>query len=451
MPLYTAVAIRERMAAATTELRSLSNAIEGQTGEARTAAVASYDAADATLRGMQEDLARAERIEGLAPDQRGDGGGGDGNTQDLTGEHRDSPLLNPDANGYSILRAMNIRANGGVVDGVEGEIHTELAKRATDAGVEVQGFMAPHTMQVDSRSIGLARENRAADLTDTTDGAGGIPTVQGGTFIDVLRRRSIMRRMGAIILANMVGSFSIPKKTAVNTFEWVAEGAAPAGSKMVIGSVGFAERTIAGLTRLTRSFLRQTSLDAEGMARMDLVDGLALAIDAGGLAGQAGGNSPVGLLELAGIATVENGTNGDAMTHAKWVEMETAVFANDADVDTMGYAVNAGTRGSAKTTQKFAGTGGQTIWEPGNTINGYRAETSNQLPSDLTKGSSNDCSAAVFGNFADAVYALWGGVDLLVNPFSEDAEGNIRLTIHQSADFNCRRTESFSRTLDIKN
>lgn len=447
MATNTVKALTEERAKKATEVRSVHDELSKETDAAKRGELQTrFDALYAEVEDISERLARAERVESMEGFNGGTGYERTG--QDIVDdlgsngtEERDSPILNPDAAGYSLLRALRMRADGRELNGVEGEIHQELAKRYSAAGRAPAGLLVPHTLRMDG-----GRPD-AEKRMDTTDGTGLIPDIQANTLIDVLRKRVVMRRMGSVVLSNMVGTFALPKKTAANTFEWVAEGGEATGSDMTVGNVTFSEKTLTGWTLLTRSLLKQSSFDAEALARMDLVEGLAIGLDYAGLANASGGNGPTGLLYMAGIDTVDIGTNGGAPTWAKVVEMETKVFSNDADVDSMGYVFNAPTRGKLKTTEKATNTG-RFIWEDGN-VNGYQSATSNQLPSNLTKGSGTALSAAVFGNFRDAVFALWGGLDILINPFSNAKSGSVLLTVHQSADFNVRRTESFSRCLDI--
>lgn len=441
MAVNTVKAIRERLVVKAQEMRDLHTAIGAETDTVKREKLElSFDAADAGHQSLQSELQRAERMEDLEASASSDLPGG------LPGdetEERDSPLLDPDKHGYSLLRAIGRRADGMELNGVEGEIHQELAKRAAASGKAPSGFMVPHTL----RMIPAGSERRA--VMGLTQGAGAIPDILSPNLIDALRNMMVLSGLGAITLSNMVGTFAIPKKTAVNTFEWVGESTAATGSRNTVGQVTFGEKTVSGWTALSRSMLKQASLDMEAMARQDLAEGLAVALDAGGLANASGGAGPTGLLYLAGIDTIAMGANGAAPSHAKFVEMETNVFVDNANVDNMAYVVNAQTRGKCKTTLKASGIAGY-LWETGNTINGYNAPVTNAMPRTLVKAESGAvCSAALFGNFRDAIFALWGGVDLVVDPYTEAKKGDVILVIHQSADFNVRRTESFTRCLDL--
>jgi HK97 family phage major capsid protein len=74
-----------------------------------------------------------------------------------------------------------------------------------------------------------------------------------------------------------------------------------------------------------------------------------------------------------------------------------------------------------------------TLWEQGNTINGYQAVVSNQL----TDGD------IFFGNFADCMIGYWSGVDLNVDTAALAKSGGLRIIVLQDVDFAVRHAESF--------
>lgn len=80
----------------------------------------------------------------------------------------------------------------------------------------------------------------------------------------------------------------------------------------------------------------------------------------------------------------------------------------------------------------FEGVGG-TIWEPGNTVNGYRTEITNQI----------NAGELFMGNFADLVVLMWGGMELNVDSYSNSKSGRLRIITFQDIDLVVRSTESF--------
>ena len=74
-----------------------------------------------------------------------------------------------------------------------------------------------------------------------------------------------------------------------------------------------------------------------------------------------------------------------------------------------------------------------TIWEPGNTVNGYRTEITSQI----------NAGELFMGNFAYLVVLMWGGMELNVDSYSNSKSGRLRIITFQDLDLVVRRTESF--------
>ena len=60
---------------------------------------------------------------------------------------------------------------------------------------------------------------------------------------------------------------------------------------------------------------------------------------------------------------------------------------------------------------------------------------SNNVPSNLTKGSSSGvCSALIYGNFSDLLIGLFGDSEILVDPYSAMQTGVTAVRILQAID-----------------
>lgn len=67
-------------------------------------------------------------------------------------------------------------------------------------------------------------------------------------------------------------------------------------------------------------------------------------------------------------------------------------------------------------------------------VNGYGAEITNQV-----------ADGDVFhGNFADMIAAMWGGLDLTIDPYSNSKKGRLRIVAFQDIDYAYRNVESFA-------
>jgi len=200
------------------------------------------------------------------------------------------------------------------------------------------------------------------------------------------------------------------------------------------------------MTDISRRLLLQGSVDVENLIRNDLATTLALELDRAAINGSGSSNQPTGILNVSGIGDVAGGTNGLAPTFAHMIELETDVAAANADLGALGYMTNATIRGTLKQTEKASSTG-QFVWDDG-TMNGYTALATNQVPSNLTKGTSSDCSAVIFGNWNDLIIGQWGALDILVDPYTGGASGAVRVRAMQDVDIAVRHAASFSAMQD---
>jgi HK97 family phage major capsid protein len=273
------------------------------------------------------------------------------------------------------------------------------------------------------------------DLTVGTPTAGGnlVSTdLLAGSFIELLRNRMAMTRLGARTLTGLVGDIAIPRQSGGGTAYWVAESGAPTESQQSVDQVSLSPKTVGAYTDFSRKLMLQSSIDVEAMVRGDLAMVLGLEIDRVTLYGSGASNQPQGLKFATGINTEDFGAA--APTYAEIVSMETKVAADNADVGALAYLVNATGRGALKTTSKDAGSG-QFLWEQGNTVNGYRAEVSNQVES----------GDYWYGNWSDVIVGYWSGLDILVDPYTNSTSGTIRVVALQDVDVNFRHGESFTR------
>lgn len=290
------------------------------------------------------------------------------------------------------------------------------------------------------------------DLVVGTNTAGG-HTVQtellAQSFITLLRNSMMVRAAGATILSDLVGNIAIPRQTGGATAYWVAENGAPTESQQAFDQVAMSPKTVGAFTDMSRRLLMQSSLDVESFVRGDLATVLGLAIDLASMHGSGSSNQPLGIAGTSGIGSVAGGTNGLAPAWSHLVSLETEVAIDNADINRLAYVTNAKVRGKLKQVEKATNTG-LFLWADGaQPINGYPAYISNQVSSTLTKGTSSGvCSAIFFGNWADLIIGLWGGLDILVDPYTGSTAGTVRVVALQDVDIAVRHPESFAAMLD---
>ena len=296
------------------------------------------------------------------------------------------------------------------------------------------------------------------DLTVGSASAGGntvATEVLGSDFITLLRNAMVLERLGCTFLTGLNGNIAIPSHTAATTGYWVAENAAPTESAPTVGQVTGSPKTVGAFVDYSRRLLIQSSIDVEAFVRADLAAVLGLMIQLGAFNGAGASNEPTGLLNTSGIGSVAGGTDGLAPTYAHMVGLETAVANANGDVGNLAYVTNTKVRGKLRQTQVFSGTDGKAVWtsQPGSQgvgdVLGYDAFCSNSVPSNLVKGSSGAvCSAIMFGNWIDLIIFMWGGLDIMLDPYTGSAAGTKRVVALQDVDVGVRHTGSFAAMKD---
>lgn len=330
-------------------------------------------------------------------------------------------LTGDEARSFSLMRAVRaMMPNATRADREAAAFEFECSEAAQRAyGRSAQGILVPADVLSRAFEVGGATQN-GGNLVGTDHRA--------DLFIDMLRNRTTIMQL-AQVMGGLVGNVDIPKRTGGATAYWVGEGEDATGSEPVVGQRELTPHTVAAFTDITRRLLQQGTPDAETLVWSDLNKAIALAIDKAAYYGTGVDKQPLGLKNVSGINAVSFGK--DNPTFAELVQMETEIAADNAEVDRMAYVMNATSRGYMKTTAKFSGNE-STIWEPNNTVNGYRTEVTNQITS----------GDIFFGNFADLIIGLWGGLDITVDPYSLSKSGGLRIVCFQDVDFALRNTES---------
>lgn len=339
---------------------------------------------------------------------------------------------------FSLLRAMEAAATGKWEKaGLEREVSAELEKQH---GRSATGFFVPTDLMARAYSKGNAANGGNTIATDFRD----------DLFIDLLRNRLATAQLGATVLDGLVGDITIPKQLTGNSVTWVDENGQASDSNATFGQIGLKSKTVTGNTELSRKFMLQSSLSAEQFARNELLQAMMLGIDLAAINGSGTSNQPTGILNTSGIGAVAIGTNGGSLTWQHIVALETSIAAANADLGNLAYLTNTKVRGALKTTLKSEGVSGY-IWQDGDTpLNGYRCAVSNQVPSNLTKGSAaGKCSPLIFGNWADLMIAHWGVLDVIVDPYTKGRQGAVVITVLQDVDIAVRNAESFAAVKDI--
>ena len=355
---------------------------------------------------------------------------------------------------YSIRRAV-VCACTQRFDGLEGEMHQEAERQYKNTGTPRQcggpnSIIIPYDV--------LSHSKRDALVSTGSLGGNLVATnLLAGSFIELLRTRMLVSQMGAQFISGLVGNVAIPRQTGGATLYWAAsEAAATTESNVTFDQVTMTPKQATARVDYSYLTLLQTTPGIEMLLRNDLSNIIARGIDLAALHGSGSGGQPTGIAATSGIGSVAGGTHGAAPTWANIVSLESEVANDNADIGALGYVTNSRVRGKLKTTLKNStGTDATFIWQNLDRqvgfgeLNGYKAGVSNQVSNTLTKGTSTTvCSAIFYGNWSDLLIGQWGGLEILVNPYTQAANRVYELYAYQAVDISVRHPESFAAMLD---
>ncbi len=338
----------------------------------------------------------------------------------------------------------------------------ELSKEVEKSGVTKsaeRSFFVPFS----------ALNQRATYVTSgaTTGGNLVATDLLAEDFIEFLRNQAVMLQLGVRTMTGLVGNVAIPRRSGVaSTYYLSTQTTAITQSESTFDQVTMAPKNLAALSKYSRQTLLQGTPGIEELVRRDLTDGINLAIDLGIMNGSGSSGQPTGIMQTSGIGSVAMGTNGAAITLEKVVDLETAVMTVNGAVNpgSVAYLTNYKVLAALKKLRAGGSTTGDGPFlfntdaarigrgpTPG-TLNGYPLAASNQVPSNLTKGTSSGvCSALLMGDFSQAMVGFWGnGLEITVGEDQDDfskALTSVRGIV--TYDVAVRDPKSFAAILDI--
>jgi HK97 family phage major capsid protein len=291
---------------------------------------------------------------------------------------------------------------------------------------------------------------RRAGLDSGTATAGAeLKFTAPGEFIKFLYNQMRVKELGARTIAGLRENVSYPVQTGKSSGEWVAEnpGSDVSDSALTLGSIASSPKTYQSTSSYSRQLLAQSAVDVDTLVREDLARDMALALDSVAIVG-GGSNQPTGIAATSGVqtyATLADSGNGGVLT---WDDIvETSQKLEDANTDQLGdggWLTTPGVKSSLKRTARLGNTIGLPIWADDDTVDGYKARSSNQVSKTGSKGSGTNLHTLIRGVFEQLVISLWGnGFELIVDPYRLKKQGMIELTTYTLTDVTVKYPAAF--------
>ncbi len=273
------------------------------------------------------------------------------------------------------------------------------------------------------------RHEKRADILAGTDLAGAeIVATDVLNLLGPLRNALVFSKVGATYLMGLIGNVDIPKY-AGSTAGWKSEVAASDDAAGAHSELPLSPMRITGHLDISKRYLIQDAAGAEELLKTDLIAAVAGLLEdtaLGKIAVSAGVN-PAGLLPDAGSTF-----NTGVMVYGDVIDIEAAVDAANALEGNLAYITHPSLKGIMKQTVRVATTDSRMIME-GKELNGYPCHATSNMASDLS-ATTNEYGLA-FANWRHLIIAQWGGIDLLVDPYTLGSEAQVRIVVNSYWDF----------------
>lgn len=353
-----------------------------------------------------------------------------------------------EAGKFSILRAANAIVSGDrSLAPFEMECSREIADRLNRAP---QGFFVPEDVQAEEVDLSAAQKRTLSVGTATAGGNLVATNLLAGSFIELFRNAMQVVNAGARFLSGLVGNVDIPRQTGGATAGWVAEAGNVSASDMAVDKVSLVPRTLGVRTDITRKLLLQATPAIEGLVRSDIAMALGLGLDSASLNGSGTAPVPRGIRNVAGVGLVALGTNGAAPDWDSQVKLVQALQVANANIGSQAFLMTGAAWSKLMRTGRAAGYPDFILESPGESLLGRRVLITEQLPSNLVKGSSGAvCSAEILGNWTELLIGEWGVLDIFPDPYTLGDSNGLVLRCFKDADVAVRHAASFAMIVDM--
>lgn len=330
---------------------------------------------------------------------------------------------------YSVLRAIRaLTDKDWGAAGFERECHKEILKRAGLDEAANNGFYVP--VEVQKRDLTVATAANGGYLVATDN--------LGGSFIDILRNRSLVAQLGATMLPGLQGNVTIPKQTGANTAYWLStEETAITEGNLTVGQLALTPKNVGSYQEISRQLMLQSSPAADALVMNDLAKVLAIAIDLAAFEGSGASGQPTGISNTGSIG----GVTGTSIAYAGILEFQTDVAGSNALAANCAYVTTPSVAALLAQRQRFTSTD-TPLWE-GNIldgkVSGFRAASTLQLTA----------ASMIFGDYSQVVIGEWGMLEIALNPYANFTAAISGIRAIQTVDVGVRYAGAFSRATSI--
>lgn len=310
-------------------------------------------------------------------------------------------------NSFSLQRAILNVAEGRNLTGAELEWAQEYSREAAVAGISANGNIG---------IPGVALRAGAADNFQAGSGDGsGFVAINVGNAIEALRAPSLIQQVGTTVINGATGNLQFPRVSVKAGAATEGEVDANAASGMEMDTLTLSPQRVSNKTTYSKLLLVQGGPDVDAVIARDLIAGVNEHIDTTSFA------------HIISNTTATTTTDLTASNQAETVfALEQAVANAGADLSNVSLVADT-TTAHALLRRASAVASITTL------LGEYKYFATPHV-------NTTDTEIVMFGNFAQAcIMAFFGGIDLLVDPYSSAGTGQINIHVNRFYDFDIRQ------------
>jgi len=322
---------------------------------------------------------------------------------------------------FSLSRAVETVSLGKGLEGAE-------AEWAQEARTEMQARGLQMTGQIGIPEAALLRAGSADNFqAGSGDGSGYVPTNVPGV-IEALRAPTMIEQLGATTIYGATGNLQFPRVTTKAIGTEATEIEADSDSTLAMDELTLSPIRVANKTLFSKQLILQGGNQVDTLIARELQAGINETIDKAAFA-------------KAAAATQTAGA-GAALTAADLFELEKAVLAAGGNFADCKWAMSPT---GWKVSRDLATVASIDAFWKGQSFDGFPAvATPNLVDGTASAGD------IIFGDFAKGlVLAYFGGLDLLVDPYSNAGTAQIALHLNKFYDVDVRQAGAFASITNV--
>lgn len=311
---------------------------------------------------------------------------------------------------FSLLKAIRNVAENRQLDNVTAAVCNEGMKEMRAAGLNTVGQIYIPTM-----------ETRAA----VSVASGGVDVVATDLYdiIEPLRAKNVLVQAGAKFYTGLTNSAQIPVMTGSNV-NWAGETAAATDGNVLFNNVTLTPKRLTAYVDISKMLLAQDSIGVENAIRADLINAINSKLENTILGkGAKSATSPAGIF------------NGKTPTKVTDFEGLVGLEAKVEEANVLGgisYIASPSARASFRNMMKGSRGTAQLAYTDG-TLDGTPVYSTSNV----------EAKTFVVGDFSNLAIGSWGGLDIVVDNYTQAVNGMIRLVVNAYFDAALIRPEAF--------